>query len=516
MRAHPRLDLRLAQLREYGLSVLISAAATVLALPLYGHVEVINIVMIYVLAAALAGLRLGRGPSALTAVLNIVAFDFFFVPPLYTFLVAPPSYFPTFATMLIVALIIANLMITVRAQTQAAAIRERHTAALYAIARELVVARDAEAMIRTATRHIAELLHCHARVLMCDDDAQIVTADATIDDPHARPVARLQVAQWVAHRRERAGVGAAEFTAEPACYLPLSGSQTTIGVLVIEKFEASPPLSIEQQRLLDAIADQLAMALERVRMSQRAQQAQLEAERAAVRNTLLASISHDLRTPLSAIAGAGSMVAHTDFALDVYRRVTLGQMIEDTARDMTKLLTNVLELMRLESSRDAIQRDWHSVQDLVGVAVKRNEDGLSGRDLKIDLPPDLPLVSVDASLIVQLLSNLLDNASKYTPEGTRITVTAKRFAATLQLSVEDDGPGLRGVVAEQLFEEFARGRLQGRAGGVGLGLAICRVIARLHGGEIRARTATSGGARFEVSLPAAEKTESFEATAMAG
>jgi len=264
------------------------------------------------------------------------------------------------------------------------------------------------------------------------------------------------------------------------------------------------------------MADQLALALERVRMSQRVNQAQIDAERAAMRNTLLASISHDLRTPLTAIAGAGSMVAQTDFALDVYRRVTLGQMIEDTARDMTKLLSNVLELMRLESSRDAINRDWHSVDDLVGAALKRNEGALKGRDLELDVPSELPLVAVDASLIVQLLSNLLDNAGKYTPAGTRITVAARLYPTSLQLSVEDNGPGLRGVAAEQLFEEFARGRLHGRAGSVGLGLAICRVIARLHGGEIRARTAPSGGARFELSLPAAVEAGGHDVEAVAG
>jgi two-component system sensor histidine kinase KdpD len=503
----------LARAREYGLSISITLAATALALPLHHHVYVINIVMIYVLAAAFAGLRLGRWPSALTAVLNIIAFDFFFVPPLYTLMVAPPSYFPTFATMLIVALIIANLMITVRAQTEAAAIRERHTAALYAIARELLIARDAEAMIGIATRHIAELLHCHARVLLCDQAGQVGGANTELKEPHTRPAVKLDVARWVALKRERAGMGATEFAAESARYLPLPGAQATIGVLVIESFEASPPLSVEQQRLLEAIADQLAMALERARMSERAHQAQLEAERAALRNTLLASISHDLRTPLSAIAGAGSMVAQADYALDVYRRVTLGQMIEDTARDMTELLSNVLELMRLESGRDAIRRDWESVQDLVGVALRRSAGSLDGRELAIDLPADLPLIAVDANLIVQLLSNLLDNAGKYTPAGTRITLAARRGATALQLSVEDDGPGLRGVAVEHLFEEFAAGQLHGRAGGVGLGLAICRAIVRLHGGDIRAGTASGGGARFEVTLPItadAERTEALE------
>ena len=222
--------------------------------------------MIYMLGAALAGLRLPRGPSALTAVLNILAFDFFFVPPRYHFQVELSGYFVTFATMLIVALIIANLMISVPSRPK----RRRHASVTPRPSMPSPATwswRRSRVMIRTATGHIGELLHCQAQVLMCEPGAPMPTG------------------------------------AQAARALPLRGLQGTIAVFLVEIAEGAP-LTGEQQRLLEAIADQLAIALERARMSQEAHQAQLEAERTSIRNTLLASISHDLRTPLSALASA--------------------------------------------------------------------------------------------------------------------------------------------------------------------------------------------------------------------
>jgi two-component system sensor histidine kinase KdpD len=266
----------------------------------------------------------------------------------------------------------------------------------------------------------------------------------------------------------------------------------------------------EQLRLLDAIADQLALALERARLAEVAHAAHLAAERAVMRNTLLASISHDLRTPLSAIAGAGSIVAQSNFALDVYRRVTLGRLIEDKARDMTDLLTNVLELVRLESGADVLNKDWYSLSDLIGLAVTQHESRLTGWQIKIDVPADLPLLCVDSSLIVQLLSNLLENVAKYTPPGTRVCLSARREGALIRLVVEDSGPGLGIDAPDRLFEKFVRGRVEDNQGGIGLGLAICRAVARLHSGDIRAADSALGGARFEITIPHIEEPSAIE------
>jgi two-component system sensor histidine kinase KdpD len=480
--------------------VTVTLICTIIAFPLAGRVDLINIAMIYLLGSAMAGLLLGRSSSALTAATNIVAFDYFFVPPLFSLQVLDLNYVTTFAAMLLVGLIIANLMIAVRSQTEAAGARERHTAALYAIARDLGVSRDAESMIATAVRHIGEVLQAPARVLMCDASGQVVVpVIPTL--PTSSPVVNVALAQWVAVRQERAGHGSRHLPSERARYLPLRGLHATVGVLVVEGQDPGEGAPADHQRLLEGIADQLALALERVRLAELAHAANLAAERAAVRNTLLASISHDLRTPLSAIAGAGSIVAQGDFVLDLYRRVTLGRLIEDKARDMSDLLTNVLELVRLESGVDVLNRDWHSLSELVGIAIQRNESRLSGWQVVTNVPEDLPLLMVDANLIVQLLSNLLENAVKYTPQGTRIDLSARRESSVIRLVVEDSGPGLGIDAPDRLFEKFSRGRAEGNGGGIGLGLTICRTVARLHEGEIRAMAGQSGGARFEITLP---------------
>jgi two-component system, OmpR family, sensor histidine kinase KdpD len=495
--------------RHYLWGLAITAICTVIAWPIADRFDLINIVMIYLLGAAIGGLLLGRGPSALTAVTNILAFDYFFVPPRFSFLVLDTSYIVTFAAMLLVALIIANLMIVVRQQTEAAGAREHHTAALYVIARDLSVARDVDAMAATAVRHIGEILQAYAQVLMCDESGQII-APPVPPTSGKRPEVSLMVAQWVAAKGERAGIGTRQFPAEPTRYLPLRGSRATIGVLAVERADPTDALLPEQQRLLEAIADQLALALERARLAEVAHAAHVLAERATMRNTLLASISHDLRTPLSAIAGAGSIVAQNDFALDLYRRVTLGRLIEDKARDMSDLLTNVLELVRLESGADVLNRDWHSLNELVGLAIGRQESRLTGWEVTTDLPADLPLLPLDANLMVQLLSNLLENAIKYTPPGTHIRISACCEDTVVRLVVEDTGPGLGMDAPEQLFEKFTRGRVESNSGGVGLGLAICRAVARLHGGDISAAPSPTGGARFEVTIPLADEGSTVE------
>jgi two-component system sensor histidine kinase KdpD len=252
---------------------------------------------------------------------------------------------------------------------------------------------------------------------------------------------------------------------------------------------------------LDAFAAQLALSLQRARLAEAAEAARLSAERALLRNTLLASISHDLRTPLSAIAGAGSLIAQPEYAFNVDRRTTLGRLIEHKARDMTQLLTNVLDLVQMEFGGRVLRSDWHAVDDLVALALRGSESRLAQWRIVLNLPSDLPLISVEPTLIVQILSNLLENAAKYTPPGTTITICAAARGDSIMISVTDNGPGFPPGDPERLFEKFQRGRSESNIVGVGLGLAICRAAANLHGGNIRALNSEGGGARFEISLP---------------
>ena len=442
----------------------VSVLCTLVSYPLYPYFDPVNIVMVYLLGATVAGLRMGQGPAALTAVTNAAAFDFFFVPPRYSFYVSESQYLFTLGVMLGVAFLIANLMSSVRRQTEMAAERERRTEMLYAMSRELVVAADAPTIAEVAAHHVSRSLQAATEVLLADAAGKVPT-------PHDL-----------------------EFC------IPLTCAERMLGTLVIQH-EEGEHLRPEQRSLLDALTGQITLALERARLAEVAAASRAAAERAALRNTLLASISHDLRGPLSAIAGAGSLVAQSEGNLDRHRRKTLGHLIEEKARDMSGLLSNVLELMRLETDMGSLCGQWQTLDELVGSVLRGLEHRLGSRKVATSIPEEFPPVFVDGRLTVQLLSNLLENAIKHTPAGTIITIQAHVQGDTAVIQVEDDGPGFGARNPESLFEKFERGQRESHVSGVGLGLAICRAIARLHGGEIRASNREAGGARFEVTLP---------------
>jgi len=477
----------------------LTALCTAIAIPMLDHFDLIDMVMVYMLGATLASLRLGRGPAALCAVANIAAFDYFFIPPRFSFWVSDPHYVVTFVVMLGVALIIATLVSAVRQQTVSAVARERRTSVLYALSRDLVVTRDASTMAEVAERHIAEVTHSRVTVLIHDEKGGL-SDPLNGRDGRSRRFDR-KICEWVMEHGQRAGLGTDHFASERDIYLPLTGSQDPHGVLIVTPVDRRRAMLPEQGRLLENLTTQLALALERVHLAEVVQGARLAAERATLRNTLLASISHDLRTPLSAIAGAGSMMAHEGFPLDLHRRTTLGRLIEDKARDMTELLSNVLELMRLETAESVVKGEWHAFEELVGQTVQQAESRLGSRQVRTDIPSGTPALYVEGKLIVQLLNNLVENCIKYTPPDTIITIAVRTFAQDTLISIEDDGPGFPAADPERLFDKFERGRVEDNAGGVGLGLAICRAVARLHGGDIRGMRGAQGGARIEISLP---------------
>ncbi len=483
----------------------ITLLCTALAFLMYPHFELSNLVMIYLLGVTVAGLRLGRGPSAVTAVLNVAAFDFFFVPPRYSFAVSDVQYLVTFAAMLTIALVIASLTASVRQQTRVAGARERRTALLYAMSRELAVTRGISAMAHVAVRHIAEVFQCQAVVLLPDAHARLqYPHEAALESSFRR--ADLAVAQWVADHARRAGLGSDTLPAAPGLYVPLGDERRTVGVLAVLPQNPRRVLLPEQSHLLETFAGQIALAIERARLAEMAEQSSVAAERETLRNTLLASISHDLRTPLAVMAGAGSALAQHGATLDEAQRLALARSIETKAREMSELVSNVLDLVRFESGQVALRRDWQTLDDLVGSALSSSRERLAPRTVAVQVSPDLPPVWVDATLIVQVLINLFDNIAKYTPPQTRVTVSALIAAEAdrVQVVVDDDGPGFPPGDPARLFAKFQRGAEEGTVAGVGLGLAICEAIVHAHGGEIRAQRRDGGGARLTFTLPTVE------------
>jgi two-component system sensor histidine kinase KdpD len=492
---------------RYGWAVALSVACTLLALVMYSRFELSNLAMIYLLGVMVAGLRLGRGPSALTAVLNVASFDFFCVPPRFTFAVSDAQYLVTFATMLIIALVIATLTANVRQQTRVAGARERRTAMLYAMSRELAVTRGIESMASVAVRHVAEVFQCKAVVLLPDTTGKLQYPRGEAPDNAFRR-ADLAVAQWVADHGRRAGLGSDTLSAAPALYVPLGDERRTAGVLAVLPNNPRRVLLPEQSHLLDTFAGQIGLALERARLAEVAEASSLAVERESLRNTLLASISHDLRTPLAVMAGAASTLAERGATLTEHSKAELARSIEVKAREMSDLVSNVLDLMRFQSGQVVLRRDWQPLEDLAGAALERLRERLQSHPVEMRLPADLPPVYVDAGLIVQLFSNLFDNIAKYTPPGTRSWVSAMPDGDNVRVVVEDEGPGFPAGDPAKLFDKFQRGHEEGAVVGAGLGLTICRAIVRAHGGEIEAHRREgpggNGGARFEFTLPAKE------------
>lgn len=488
---------------RYAWALATSAIATAIAFAMFPHFELANIVMAYVLASTIAAVRFGRGPAVVAAIVNVLAFDFCFVPPRFTFSVADVQYIVTFAVMLIVAVTIANLMASVRQQTRVAGARERRTASLYAMSRELAATRGVTNMARVAVRHVAEVFDCRAVVLLPDANGSLRYPDeSSIERSFVK--ADLSIAQWVVDHGKRAGLGTDTLPAAPALYVPLGNERQRLGVLAVLPENRRRILLPEQRHLLETFAGQLGLALERAQLADAAEAARVAAETESLRNTLLASISHDLRTPLSVIAGASSTLADRGRDLEEESRATLARSIETKAREMSDLVANVLDLMRFESGQIALRREWETIDDLIGSALNRVAERLQTRTVDVVIPSDLPPVHVDASSIVQMLVNLLDNVAKYTPPGTRVQITARAEDDVVRVTVDDEGPGLPTADRDRLFDKFQRGRGESTVVGAGLGLAICRAIVRAHGGEIAAGERPGGGARFEFSLPTRE------------
>jgi two-component system sensor histidine kinase KdpD len=384
--------------------------------------------------------------------------------------------------------------------------RERRTALLYAMTRELAATRGSESMARLAVTHVAEVFQCECVVLLPDAAGRLrYPAEPPMDGSYRS--ADLAVAQWVADHGRRAGLGTDTLPAAPALYLPLGDGRQGLGVLAVRPRNPRRVLLPEQRHLLETFAAQIGLALERAGLAETAAGARVAAERETLRNTLLASISHDLRTPLAAMVGAASTLVARGASLDDAKRIDLARSIEAKARDMSELVSKVLDLMRFDSGEITLRRDWEALEDLVGAGLEQSRERLGEHRVDIALPPDLPMVFVDATLVAQMFANLFDNAAKYTPAGTLVTVKARGEGEVVHVTVDDDGPGWPSDDPTRLFEKFQRGVQEGTIVGVGLGLSICRAIVHAHGGTISAGPRPGGGARLELTLPAAEPAE---------
>lgn len=465
---------------------------------LFPYLALSNLIMVYLLGQIAISMRWGRGPSALASALSVLSFDFFFVRPYFSFAVSDTEYLFTFAIMLFTGLVISTLTARSKVQALSARRRERRTAALYSMSRELTATLDPAEIAQVAVRHIANVL-----------DAQIVLLAPTAkkglaplgEGPSPVIEAEQGIARWVLEHGKPAGLGTETLPGSGALYLPLVTAQGTLGVLVIRPNPSAGILEPEQIHLLETFAGQTALALERANLAHDAQTALVRIETERLRNSLLSAISHDLRTPLATIIGATTTVLDAGEQLDETDRRELFASVREEAERLDRLVGNLLDMTRLEAGAIAVQKDWHVLEEMIGVAVRRVARLIEGRPLRVDLPIDLPLLSCDGLLIEQVLVNLLENAARHTPAGSPIDVRAGQEADQVWVEVADRGPGLPLGQESQLFERFHGVDDPQRRMGTGLGLTICKGIIELHGGTIAASNRPGGGAVFHFTLP---------------
>lgn len=473
-----------------GLACVITA---LVATPLVSILELSNIVMIFLLVVVGVGLRFGRGPAVLAAFLGVGLFDFFFVPPRFSFAVTDVQYLVTFVVMLLVALTVGQLTAGLKVQAEAATQREHRVRGLYGMSKELASALLPEQVADLGQKFIQAEFQAPSTLMAADDAGHlhaVFGGTANIDEG---------IAKWSFDKNQPAGKGTDTLPASRCPVVPLKAIMRTRGVLIIE-----PPggllLGPEQRQLIETCASLLAISLERIHYIEVAQASTVQIESERLRNSLLSAISHDLRTPLASLVGMADALELTSPQPSEQQR-QIGQSIRQSALRMSALVSNLLDMARLEAGAVQLNRQWVPLEEVVGSALSACATQLGPRATSVDLAADLPLLHLDSVLFERVLVNLLENAAKYSPPTTAIDISAKTVSGNVVLTVEDDGPGLPSGKEEAIFDKFERGNKESATPGVGLGLAICRAIVQAHGGTIVAGNRDPAGARFTITLP---------------
>jgi len=482
---------------EYLLAAGVVILCTALAWILFPHLALRNLAMIYLLTVVIISPLLARGPALFSSFLSVAAFAFFFVPEYYSFSLADSEYAVTLAVMLLVSTLVSGLTTTVRHKARVAREQERKTAAMFEMNQNLTALNSLEELLNAAATQISQIFDSRVAILMPQGEHLEVRAGHVFADEDVR---EGMVASWVFKHGHLAGAGTGTLSAVKSIYLPLMASQQIIGVLRVEPVQPGRILEADSLRLLEALGSQAGLAIERENLSRQAQAAQLQMEAEQMRNTLLSSVSHDLRTPLTVIAGSASSLLEGENTLDSFTKHELAQNIYEEAKRLDRLVHNLLEMSRLQSGQAVFHQEWYVLEEVIGSALAQLDSQLHDHPVRIHLPTDLPLVRIDALLLERVVINLLENCMKYTPPGTPLEITGSLEDQELLVAIADRGPGLPPGEEERIFEKFYQ-VAPGSARGAGLGLTICRRIIEAHGGRIWAANRPGGGAVFNFTIP---------------
>lgn len=490
---------------KFYLIIAIYIAVSTQFLRVFGlFLELANIALLYLFPVLFSAVRWGRGPSFFAAVLGILAFDFFFVPPVFSMTVADLRYVISFIVFLSVAALTSNLASKLRSQIHQAQQREASTAALYALSRKITAISDLDVLLNQIVQHISDTLDAKAAIILPNQlGEQQVEAYSKDGVDWVSDEAHLTIAGWVNKNNTIAGRGTRTLGESSDLYVPLDTDHQVHGVLAVHVGERSMTEMPELIRVIEALSDLVAVAISRVKLANEAKVAQLTAESEKLRTALLDSLSHELRTPLATIIGSVTGLLEGEDVFGPEDRRELLLTTREGATRMNRLVGNLLGMVRIESGMLRLNKQWCGIEDVVGVALTQLKDALQHRKVSIHLSPDLPSVPLDEVLIEQVLINVISNAIKYSPEGSEIHIEAEDNREMVDLTIEDEGAGILPVDMERIFEKFYRGNRTKHIPGTGLGLAICKSIVEAHGGTISASTRRNGnrGTAIRISLP---------------
>jgi two-component system sensor histidine kinase KdpD len=468
-----------------------------------------NLSIVFLLAVFVTAMSFGIWPAIYASVLSFLVYNFFFIPPLYTFTIAEPYELLALLIFLVVAVISSALAGRVREQARIAAARMRAMRRLYEFTRRLSGLATLDAVAEGAAGEVHASLGRSVVVLLAQGDEVVLTAAWPPED--ALDAAAMTAARWAYSHVEPAGADTGTLPIIPWYFVPLRIGAKTLGVIGVAKEQDTPPLDSETRALLDTLVEQTAAALERASLSREMVSAKTATETERVRNTLLASVSHDFRTPLSSILGSATSLLDYGDKLDAPAKNDLLGQIKKEAEDLDEMVRNLLAITRIDAGALELRRDWIDLREVAGRVVSAARRHGARQRIEIELPADLPLVRADATLAEQAIGNVVANAIVHTPSETRVLLDANVAPHSVALRVTDDGPGIPSDGLAHVFDKFAKGgESEGHASdggpGTGLGLAIAKGIMEAHGGAIKGESPAQNGrgARFTMTFPREE------------
>ena len=477
------------------------AAALGVGLGLRAFLGVESVTLVFLTAVLASAVAFGLWPALYACLLSVLTFNFFFLPPLYTFTIAGPDNIVALFFFLLVAVIASNLAARVREQAVAARQRAKVTEDLYLFSRKLAGVGALDDLLWATAYQVASMLKVRVVLLLPEDGSIAVRAGYPPED--VLDEADLAAATWCWQHDRPAGRGADTLPGAKRLFLPMRTGRGAVGVVGIDGDRPGPLLTPEQRRLLDALSDQAALAIERVNLVEDVERAKRAAEADRLRSALLTSISHDLRTPLASILGAAGSLRAYPHLLDEAGREELAATIQEEAERLSRFIANLLDMTRLESGEVAPNAAPTDPGEVVGSALRRATKILAGHRVEVAVAPDLPLLELDAVLLEQVLFNLLDNAAKYAPPGSTVTLRGWREGGAVRLQLLDEGEGIPADEVGRIFEKFHRARKGDRQrAGTGLGLSICKGFVEAMGGSIAAANRPDrSGAAFTITFP---------------